>query len=58
MAKKTMSFTLLVYQKRFCINTSNVNGKGQVSNGKGQMSHHPFCSLPLTFSVMVTEQYL
>ena len=37
------------------IDTSNGNGKGQDSNGKGQMSH-PFCPLPLLLSIMVTGQ--
>ena len=37
------------------IDTSNGNGKGQDSNGKGQMSH-TFCPLPLLLSVMVTGE--
>ena len=37
------------------IDTSNGNGKGQDSNGKGQM-FHPFCPLPLLLSVMVMGQ--
>ena len=37
------------------IDASNVNGKGQDSNGKGLMSH-PFCPLLLPLSVMVTGQ--
>ena len=37
------------------IDTSNGNGKGQDSNGKGQMCHL-FCPLPLLLSVMVTGQ--
>ena len=58
MAKKAMGVTFLVYQTKLTfweINTSNGNGKGQDSNGKGQMSH-PFCPLPLLLSVMVTGQ--
>ena len=60
MAKKAMGVTFLVYQTKLTfweINTSNGNGKGQDSNGKGQMSH-PFCPLPLLLSVMVTGQGL
>ena len=56
MAKKAMGVTFLVYQTKLTfweINTSNGNGKGQDSNGKG---HHPFCPLPLLLSVMVTGQ--
>ena len=37
------------------IDTSNGNGKGQDSNGKGQMSH-TFCPLPFLLSVMVTGE--
>ena len=58
MAIKAMGVTFLVYQTKLTfreINTSNGNGKGQDSNGKGQMSH-PFCPLPLLLSVMVTGQ--
>ena len=58
MAKKAMGVTFLVYQTKLTfweINTSNGNGKGQDSNGKGQMSH-PFYPLPLLLSVMVTGQ--
>ena len=58
MAKKEMGVTFLVCQTKLTfweINTSNGNGKGQDSNGKGQMSH-PFCPLPLLLSVMVTGQ--
>ena len=58
MAKKAMGVTFLVYQTKLTfweINTSNGNGKGQDSNGKGQMSH-PFCPLPLLLTVMVTGQ--
>ena len=58
MAKKAMGVTFLVYQTKLTfweINTSNGNGKGQDSNGKGQMAH-PFCPLPLLLSVMVTGQ--
>ena len=49
MAKKAMGVTFLVYQTKLTfwkINTSNGNGKGQDSNGKGQMSH-PFCPITI-----------